>query len=136
MRVYPSPYLRARSRSHAAVPPFAVIHPKSTEEVSKALQICSRYALPVVAYGSGTSLEGHTTVPTGGVTMSFSEMTAIKSVNASDMDCVVEPGITWTALNEALKPHGLFFPVDPGPGASIGGMVSALAEERLCCRNA
>jgi D-lactate dehydrogenase (cytochrome) len=78
----------------------------------------------MIPYGSGTSLEGHTSAPQGGVFIDVSRMQRIRSLHVSDMDCVVEPGISWNNLNAELKEHGLFYPVDPGPGASIGGMVA------------
>jgi D-lactate dehydrogenase (cytochrome) len=91
--------------------------------VSRALRICSAHRLPVVARAGGTSLEGHTSTPYGGVVLDFSRMDAILSLRPQDLDVTVQPGVEWQSLNAALAPHGLFFPVDPGPGACIGGMV-------------
>ena len=107
---------------HRDKPPWAIVYPQSTEEVSQIAKICSKYHIPMIPYGSGTSLEGHTTAPSGGVVIEMSRMDRIKQVHEADMDVVVEPGITWETLNTQLKEAGLFYPVDPGPGASIGGM--------------
>jgi D-lactate dehydrogenase (cytochrome) len=101
----------------------AVLYPLTTEEVSKIMKISNEYNIPIIAYGSGTSLEGHTCVAEGGITLDLSKMNNIITVNNHDMDCTVEPGISWNQLNKELEEFHLFFPVDPGPGASIGGMV-------------
>jgi len=101
-----------------------VVYPESTEQVSEAVKICARHRVRMIPYGSGTSLEGHTSAPSGGVFIDVSRMQSIHAVHVSDMDCVVEPGISWNNLNAELKKHELFYPVDPGPGASIGGMVA------------
>ena len=106
---------------HSDRPPWAIAYPNSTAEVSSIARILSAARVPMIAYGSGTSLEGHTTAPSGGVVIDVSRMNAVKEVHEADMDVVVEPGITWNDLNDQLKQYGLFFPVDPGPGASIGG---------------
>jgi D-lactate dehydrogenase (cytochrome) len=101
------------------------VYPRSTEEVSAIVKICARHALPIIAYGSGTSLEGHTSAPHGGVCIDFSRhMCRVLRVGIDDMDCTVQPGVTWNTLNAELAREQLFFPVDPGPGASIGGMVA------------
>ena len=107
---------------HSDKPPWAVVYPLSTEEVSAIARICYESRVVMIPYGSGTSLEGHTTAPSGGVVLDMSRMRALKAVHEQDMDAVVEPGISWGELNEQLKQYGLFYPVDPGPGASIGGM--------------
>ncbi|CAA3019336.1 D-lactate dehydrogenase [cytochrome], mitochondrial isoform X4, partial [Olea europaea subsp. europaea] len=78
--------------------------------------------VPIIPFAGATSLEGHTLSPNGGVCIDMSQMKNIKSLNLDDMDVVVEPGIGWMELNEYLEPYGLFFPLDPGPGATIGGM--------------
>jgi len=109
---------------HASGAPSAVAFPLSTHEVSEVMKICSHHRIPVVAFGSGTSLEGHTNAVLGGLCVDMSMMASILAINTSDMDCVVQPGITWNNLNAELEPYNLFFPVDPGPGASIGGMVA------------
>eukprot|EP00743_Colponemidia_sp_Colp-15_P008231 GILK01008929.1.p1 GENE.GILK01008929.1~~GILK01008929.1.p1 ORF type:complete len:541 (+),score=76.96 GILK01008929.1:87-1709(+) len=108
---------------HAQTVPSAVVYPKSTEEVSAIVKVCNAYKLPIVPYGSGTSLEGHTTAPKGGITIDFTNMDQIKELHVKDMDVVVQPGMQWMNLNAKLAEHGLFFPMDPGPGASVGGMI-------------
>eukprot|EP01117_Protostelium_nocturnum_P010765 TRINITY_DN387_c0_g1_i3.p3 TRINITY_DN387_c0_g1~~TRINITY_DN387_c0_g1_i3.p3 ORF type:complete len:504 (+),score=187.75 TRINITY_DN387_c0_g1_i3:225-1736(+) len=102
--------------------PDAVVQPETQDEVRKIVQICSKYKIPIVAYGSGTSLEGHINAVKGGVCISFAKMKKVLEVDLEDMLCVVEPGITYDELNEQLASKGFFFPMDPGPGASIGGM--------------
>ncbi|KAK7244735.1 hypothetical protein RIF29_39561 [Crotalaria pallida] len=95
---------------------------RSEEEVSKIVKSCNNYKVPIVPYGGATSLEGHTLCSNGGVCIDMSLMKRVKALHVNDMDAVVEPGIGWMELNEYLEPYGLFFPLDPGPGASIGGM--------------
>ncbi|CEM24471.1 unnamed protein product [Vitrella brassicaformis CCMP3155] len=102
--------------------PQAVVWPESTQEVSKILTICNRYKIPIVPYGSGTSLEGHIIPTRGGITMDMRKMDQVLKVNQDDMDVVVQPGVGWMELNEYMEPYGMFLGVDPGPGASIGGM--------------
>eukprot|EP01119_Soliformovum_irregulare_P014469 TRINITY_DN3958_c0_g1_i1.p1 TRINITY_DN3958_c0_g1~~TRINITY_DN3958_c0_g1_i1.p1 ORF type:complete len:308 (+),score=109.00 TRINITY_DN3958_c0_g1_i1:155-1078(+) len=106
-----------------AIPPDVVVFPESTEEVSEIVKLCSQYKVPIVPFGSGTSLEGHITAIRGGVSISFQRMNSVIEVHKEDLDCVVQPGITYDELNMALDEFGFFFPMDPGPGASIGGMV-------------
>ncbi|EME28637.1 D-lactate dehydrogenase (cytochrome) [Galdieria sulphuraria] len=109
---------------HDKVLPDIVIYPQDTNEVSSILSICNQYQMPVVAYGGATSLEGHILPVKGGVVLDFSNMKRVIRVNLQDMDVTVEPGISWNELNDYLRPYGLFFPPDPGAGASIGGMVA------------
>jgi len=116
------------SETHfAAAPPDAVAWPESTEEVSRILSICNAHGCPVIAYGAGTSLEGHTSAIRGGLTVDFARMNRVLSVYQGDMAAVVQPGITREELNRELRATGLFFPVDPGANASLGGMAATRA---------
>jgi D-lactate dehydrogenase (cytochrome) len=103
------------------------VWPESVEEVSRIVATCSRHQTPVIAFGAGTSLEGHVSAPYGGVCIDFSRMNEVLSVNQADADCVIQPGVTREQLNSYLRDTGLFFPVDPGANATLGGMVSTRA---------
>lgn len=107
--------------------PELVVWPGSTEDVSRIMTICNAHRIPVTAFGAGTSLEGHTTPVRGGVSLDMTRMNRLLSADPGDMVAVVEPGLTREALNEDLRATGLFFPVDPGANATIGGMASTRA---------
>jgi len=105
-------------------PPDAVVFPQNTGDVQQIVRICADKGVPVIPFGVGTSLEGHINAPIGGVSIDFRDMNKMLTVHAEDLDCVVEPGITRKALNEHLRDQGLFFPIDPGADASLGGMAA------------
>src|SRR5690242_4065433 len=105
-------------------PPDAVVFPQTTADVQEIVRICAAQRIPVIAFGTGTSLEGHINAPLGGVSIDFRDMNRVVTVHAEDLDCVVEPGVTRKALNEHLRDQGLFFPIDPGADASLGGMAA------------
>ncbi|HEY5280049.1 MAG TPA: FAD-linked oxidase C-terminal domain-containing protein [Pseudolabrys sp.] len=108
-------------------PPDAVVYPQGTEDVQRIVRICAEHGLPIIPFGVGTSLEGHVNAPQGGVSVDFRDMNKLVTVHAEDLDCVIEPGITRKTLNEQLRDSGLFFPIDPGADASLGGMASTRA---------
>ncbi|MGO4572433.1 FAD-binding oxidoreductase [Microvirga sp. 2TAF3] len=108
-------------------PPDVVAFPRTTEEVSEIVKLCARHDVPIVPFGTGTSLEGHINAPFGGVSVDMSLMKRIVALHDEDLDCVVEAGVTRKELNEHLRDKGLFFPIDPGADASIGGMVATRA---------
>lgn len=101
--------------------PVAVAYPRSTEQVSTIARICHQWRVPIIPYSGGSSLEGHTAAPFGGVSMDFVYMDQIVKINEDDMDVVVQPSVQWVDLNERLKQMGtgLFFPMDPGSSPSI-----------------
>jgi D-lactate dehydrogenase (cytochrome) len=112
---------------HDLVPPDAVVMARSTEEVVVAVKACAKHNVPIIAFGTGTSAEGHLAALHGGISIDVSEMNNVLEVNAEDMDVTVEPGVRRKQLNEYLRDTGLFFPIDPGADASLGGMASTRA---------
>ena len=108
-------------------PPDAVLYAESREDVIDAVRLAARHDAPVVPYGAGSSLEGHLNALHGGLSIDLSRMNRVLAVHDEDLDCVVEPGITRKALNSHLRDSGLFFPIDPGADASIGGMAATRA---------
>src|SRR5688572_12069046 len=108
-------------------PPDAVVFCRSTEEVRDVVNICRRHRVPMIAYGVGTSLEGHILAVHGGVSIDLSQMNQVIAVHEEDLDAVVQAGVTRKQLNEHIKHTGLFFPVDPGADATLGGMAATRA---------
>ena len=108
-------------------PPAAVVFAQSTQDVADAVALAARYRVPVIPFGVGSSLEGHLLAVQGGISIDVSRMNTVLSINAEDLTVTVQPGVTRKAVNEAVKSEGLFFPIDPGADASIGGMAATRA---------
>ena len=109
---------------HLATLPDAVVYATCTEDVAATLKICNKNRTPVVAFGAGTSLEGNSTPIYGGVSLDVSQMDKVLRISQEDLDCTLQPGVRRKQLNEILSTHGLFFPVDPGADATLGGMAA------------
>ena len=119
---------------HQPMPPEAVARPVSTEEVSQIVNLCAFYGTPIVAYGNGSSLEGNASAAEGGLCIDMTLMNRVLDVRPADLDCTVEAGVTREALNEHLRETGLFFPVDPGANATLGGMTATRASGTTAVR--
>ena len=107
--------------------PDVVVFPETNEEVASIVKLCNQARIPVIAFGTGTSLEGHLKALYGGVCIDLSRMNAVLQVNAEDLDCRVQAGVTREQLNTEIRNTGLFFPIDPGANASLGGMSATRA---------
>ncbi len=115
-------------------PPDAVAFAHTTQEVSEIVKICAQYECPIIPWGVGTSLEGHALAFRGGITIDLSEMNKVIDIYQEDLLVSVQPGITREDLNEELRTTGLFFPVDPGANATIGGMTATRASGTTAVR--
>jgi D-lactate dehydrogenase (cytochrome) len=112
---------------HPVEMPDAVLFPETTQEVAEAVRVCSDCRVPAIPFGVGTSLEGGVNAPFGGLSIDMGRMSRIVAVHEEDMDCVVEAGVTRKQLNAHVRSHGLFFPIDPGADATLGGMAATRA---------
>ncbi|MYN12005.1 FAD-binding protein [Pusillimonas sp. TS35] len=108
-------------------PPDAVIFPRDIDDVVAVVRLCGQYGVPVIPFGIGSSLEGHVLPVEGGITLDFAEMDKVLAIDAEDFTVTVQPGVTRTRLNEEIRHTGLFFPIDPGAHATIGGMAATRA---------
>jgi D-lactate dehydrogenase (cytochrome) len=111
---------------HTPILPDVVVFPKTTEEVSRIMKLAQKYETPVVPFGIGSSLEGHVIPIKKGISLDFTLMNKILEIREKDLLVVVQPGVTRIQLNQALKSYGLFFPVDPGADATLGGMAATV----------
>lgn len=119
---------------HAAAPPDAVAFPESTSEVAAIVSACARERTPVIAFGMGSSLEGHVNAVRGGISLDLTRMNRVLRVSPEDLDATVEAGLTHRKLNDHLKNTGLMFPVDPGADATLGGMAATRASGTTAVR--
>ena len=110
----------------APQPPDAVVMAQETADIQDVVRICAQFRVPVIAFGTGTSLEGQVNAPIGGICIDLHDMNKVLAVHAEDLDCVIQPGVTRKALNEHLRDQGLFFPIDPGADASLGDRKSVV----------
>ncbi len=113
--------------SFSVPPPAAVVFAQSTQDVADAVKLAAQYKVPVIAFGVGSSLEGHLLAVQGGISLDVSRMNQVLAINAEDLTVTVQPGVTRKQLNEAVKSTGLFFPIDPGADATLGGMAATRA---------
>lgn len=120
------------SPSHKAA---LILYPKTTEDVSSILKVCSKRCIPATPYSGGTGLSGSLAATRGGVCIDFRDMTKTWDLHESDMDITAQPGVSWMNLNAELAEWGLFFPPDPAPGARLGGMVSRPASNHQTLSN-
>lgn len=112
---------------HAPQPPDGVVLVENTAEIVSVVRLCAEHGVPIIPYGVGSSVEGHVLAPRGGISLDLSAMNQVLAIHAEDGDAVVQPGVTRKQLNDALKGSGLFFPIDPGADASLGGMAATRA---------
>lgn len=114
--------------------PDGVIFPQNTDDVQRAVRVCARNEVPIIPFGAGSSLEGQLNAPLGGISFNMKDMNGILNINAEDFDCIVEPGVTRDQLNDYLRDQGLFFPIDPGAEAQLGGMTATRASGTTAVR--